>query len=66
MITHGVGLGYQKGAIVAKSKQIIFKLYRPESERSFTKIVMDLKKFEKVRSQFEDIGLYVEVVDVKG
>ena len=51
---------------MAKSKQIIFKLYRPESERSFTKIVMDLKKFEKVRSQFEDIGLYVEVVDVKG
>ena len=50
MNLHGVDSGYQKGATVAKSKQITFKLYRTESERSFAKIVMDLKKFEKVRS----------------
>jgi len=64
MITHGVESGYQKGAIVAKS--IKFNLYRPEEDKSFVTLKVSLKKFEKMRGQFEDIGVYVEVVDVKG
>lgn len=48
------------------AKSIAFNLYRPEEDKSFVTLKVNLKKFEKMRRQFEGIGVYVEVVDVKG
>jgi hypothetical protein len=48
------------------AKSITFNLYRPEEDKSFVTLKVNLKKFEKMRRQFEEIGMYVEVEDVKG
>jgi len=45
------------------SKQVIFYLTKPKSEIPFTKLKIPLKKFKKLRVNFEDLGLRVEVKD---
>ena len=48
------------------AKSVKFNLYRPEEDKSFVTLKVNLKKFEKMRRQFDEIGIYVEVEDVKG
>lgn len=47
------------------SKIVVFTLTKPKSEVPFTTLEVTLKKFSKVRSNFEDLGLRVEVADFK-
>jgi hypothetical protein len=51
-----------KGATVAKS--ITFNLFKAEEEVPFTQLKIRLKKFEDMRSHFEELGVYVQVVDI--
>jgi hypothetical protein len=47
------------------SKIVVFTLTKPKSEVPFTTLKISLKKFSKVRANFEDLGLRVEVSDFK-
>jgi len=47
------------------SKQIIFSLSKPKSEIPFTTLSTPLKKFKKLRANFEELGLRVEVKDFR-
>jgi hypothetical protein len=47
------------------SKIVVFTLTKPKSEVAFTTLEISLKKFSKVRANFEDLGLRVEVADFK-
>jgi|MudIll2142460700_1097286.scaffolds.fasta_scaffold1685298_1 hypothetical protein len=51
-----------KGATVAKS--ITFRLFKPEQEEHFTELKVRLKHFEEMRGHFEELGVYVQVVDL--
>jgi hypothetical protein len=45
------------------SKTVVFSLTKPKSEVPFTTLKVSLKKFKKLRANFEDLGLRVEVED---
>lgn len=45
------------------SKKVIFSLTKEKSEVPFTTLSIPLKKFKKLRANFEDLGLRVEVED---
>lgn len=47
------------------SKKVIFSLAMPKSEVQFATLETTLKKFAKLRQDFEGLGLRVEVVDFK-
>jgi hypothetical protein len=47
------------------SKSVVFTLTKPKSEVSFTTLQVSLKKFKKLRANFEELGLRVEVKDFK-
>jgi hypothetical protein len=46
-------------------KVVIFNLTMPKTEIPFTKLSTSLKKFGKLRQDFESLGLRVEIVDFK-
>jgi len=45
------------------SKTVVFSLTKNKSEVPFTVLEVSLKKFKELRSNFEDLGLRVEVED---
>ena len=45
------------------SKTVVFSLTKPKSEVPFTTLKVSLNKFKKLRANFEDLGLRVEVED---
>ncbi len=47
------------------SKIVIFTLTKPKSEVPFSTLQVPLKKFKKLRADFEDLGLRVEVEDFR-
>ncbi len=47
------------------SKTVIFALTMPKTEIPFTTLSTPLKKFGKLREDFETLGLRVEVVNFK-
>ena len=47
------------------SKTVIFALTMPKTEIPFTKLSTPLKRFGKLREDFESLGLRVEIVDFK-
>ena len=47
------------------SKVVIFALTMPKTEIPFTKLSTPLKRFSKLREDFEVLGLRVEVVDFR-
>jgi hypothetical protein len=47
------------------SKVVIFALTMPKTEIPFTKLSTPLKRFSKLREDFETLGLRVEIVDFK-
>ena len=47
------------------SKVVIFNLTMPKTEIPFTRLSTPLKKFSKLREDFEVLGLRVEIVDFK-
>ena len=49
----------------SKSKTVIFALTMPKTEIPFTRLATPLKKFSKLREDFEVLGLRVEIVDFK-
>jgi hypothetical protein len=51
-----------KGATVAKS--ITFRLFKSEEVEHFTQLKVRLKHFEEMRGHFEELGVYVQVVDL--
>lgn len=48
-----------------KSKTVIFALTMPKTEIPFTKLSTPLKRFGKLREDFEALGLRVEIVDFR-
>lgn len=44
-------------------KTVVFSLTKPKSEVPFTVLEVTLKRFKKLRADFEDIGLRVEIED---
>ena len=46
-------------------KVVIFALTMPKTEIPFTKLSTPLKKFSKLREDFEVLGLRVEIVDFR-
>ena len=48
-----------------QSKTVIFALTMPKTEIPFTRLATPLKKFSKLREDFETLGLRVEIVDFK-
>ena len=48
-----------------QSKTVIFALTMPKTEIPFTKLATPLKRFGKLREDFETLGLRVEIVDFK-
>jgi hypothetical protein len=46
------------------AKSITFRLFKPEEDNHFAQLKISLKKFEGVRQHFEELGVYVQVVDV--
>jgi hypothetical protein len=49
----------------SKSKTVIFNLTMPKTEIPFTQLATALKRFSKLREDFESLGLRVEIVDFK-
>ena len=49
----------------SKNKTIIFALSMPKTEIPFTKLATKLKKFSKLRQDFETLDLRVEIVDFR-
>jgi len=47
------------------SKTVIFALTMPKTEIPFTRLSTPLKRFGKLREDFEALGLRVEIVDFK-
>ena len=47
------------------SKTVIFALTMPKTEIPFTRLSTQLKRFGKLREDFEALGLRVEIVDFK-
>ena len=47
------------------SKVVIFNLAMPKTEIPFTRLSTPLKRFGKLREDFEALGLRVEIVDFK-
>ena len=47
------------------SKVVIFNLTMPKTEIPFTRLSTPLKRFGKLREDFEALGLRVEIVDFK-
>jgi hypothetical protein len=47
------------------TKVVIFALTMPKTEIPFTRLSTPLKKFGKLREDFETLGLRVEIVDFK-
>ena len=47
------------------SKVVIFNLTMPKTEIPFAKLATPLKRFSKLREDFETLGLRVEIVDFK-
>ena len=47
------------------SKTVIFALTMPKTEIPFTQLSTPLKRFGKLREDFETLGLRVEIVDFK-
>jgi len=47
------------------SKVVIFALTMPKTEIPFTRLSTKLKRFSKLRQDFETLGLRVEIVDFK-
>ena len=47
------------------SKTVIFALTMPKTEIPFTKLSTPLKRFGKLREDFEALGLRVEIVDFR-
>jgi len=46
-------------------KVVIFNLTMPKTEIPFTKLSTPLKRFGKLRQDFESLGLRVDIVDFK-
>ena len=46
-------------------KTIIFTLTMPKTEIPFTELSIQLKKFSKLREDFETLGLRVEIIDFR-
>ena len=49
----------------SKNKTVIFALSMPETEIPFTRLSTKLKKFSKLRQNFEALDLRVEIVDFR-
>ena len=49
----------------SKNKTIIFNLTMPKTEIPFTRLSTKLKRFSKLRQDFETLGLRVEIVDFR-
>ena len=49
----------------SKNKTVIFALSMPETEIPFTRLSTKLKKFSKLRQDFETLDLRVEIVDFR-
>ena len=49
----------------SKNKTVIFALSMPKTEIPFTRLSTKLKKFSKLRQDFETLDLRVEIVDFK-
>lgn len=47
-------------------KIVVFSLTKPKSEVPFARLTTRLRKFSKMRAQFEELGLRVEVEGFKG
>ena len=47
------------------NKTVIFALTMPKTEIPFTRLSTPLKRFGKLREDFESLGLRVEIVDFK-
>ena len=47
------------------SKTVIFSLAMPKTEIPFTQLSTSLKRFGKLRQDFESLGLRVEVINFK-
>ena len=47
------------------SKTVIFNLTMPKTEIPFTRLSTPLKRFGKLREDFEALGLRVEIVDFR-
>ena len=47
------------------SKTVIFALTMPKTEIPFTRLQTPLKRFGKLREDFESLGLRVEIVDFR-
>jgi hypothetical protein len=45
------------------AKMVEFSLTKPKNDMAFTTLRVPLKKFSKLRANFEELGLHVEVVD---
>jgi hypothetical protein len=61
--THNRGAGMSKKQ--KNSKTVIFALTMPKTEIPFTKLATPLKRFSKLREDFEILGLRVEIVDFR-
>jgi hypothetical protein len=48
-----------------KSKVVVFSLTMPKTEIPFATLSTTLKKFGKMRADFETLAVRVEVVDLK-
>lgn len=46
-------------------KIVIFTLAMPKTEIPFIELAISLKKFSQARSDFESLGLRVEIVDFR-
>jgi hypothetical protein len=55
----------QKMSKKKNSKTVIFALTMPKTEIPFTKLATPLKRFSKLREDFEALGLRVEIVDFR-
>lgn len=57
----GIAMSKKQG-----KKVVVFSLTKPKSEVPFARLTTRLKKFSKMRAQFEELGLRVEVEGFKG
>ncbi len=48
-----------------QSKKVIFTLTMPKTEIPFAQLSTSLKRFGKMRADFESLALRVEVIDFK-
>jgi len=46
-------------------KSVVFALIMPKTEIPFAELSINLKKFGKLRQDFESLGLRVELIDCK-